>query len=313
MISACLTDSLSWFRQTFITACAVLLVAAPADLAGTQAGEKVDFNRDIRRILSGNCFKCHGPDANERKGGKKGQGLRLDTPDGAQADLGGYSAIVPGNPDKSELIRRITTDDADDLMPPPKSGKKLTSQEIALLKKWIAGGAEYDVHWSYVKPRRHSLPKVKNPAWPKNGIDHFILARLEREGLDPSPEADAYALIRRAALDLTGLPPTLDEVDQFVNDHESGAYERLVDRLLAKEAFGEHWARLWLDQARYADSTGYADDPPRTIWAYRDYVIRSLNANKPFDQFTVEQIAVTSFKSRQKSSLSRLRFIGTPD
>ncbi len=266
-------------------------IALTVGLATSQAGERVDFNRDIRRILSDNCFKCHGPDANERKGGKKGQGLRLDTPEGAQADLGGYSAIVPGQPDKSEVFRRIITEDPDDKMPPPKSGKKLTTHEIGLLKRWIEGGAEYAVHWSYGKPRRHSLPDASDRAWPKNAIDHFVFARLAREELKPAPQADAYALVRRAALDLTGLPPTIEEVDQFVNDRETGAYERLVDRLLAKDAFGEHWARLWLDQARYADSTGYADDPPRTIWAYRDYVIRSLNANKPFDQFTIEQLA----------------------
>jgi hypothetical protein len=251
----------------------------------------VDFNRDVRRILSDNCFKCHGPDAKERKGGKKGVGLRLDVPEGAFADLTGHSAIVPRHPEKSELVRRITTDDPDDKMPPPESGKKLTLEEITLLKKWIEQGAQYARHWSYIKPVRSALPEVGDATWLRNAIDYFILARLEREGLKPAAEADRYAIIRRVALDLTGLPPTLEEVAEFANDHQPGAYERLVDRLLRKDAFGVHWARLWLDQARYADSSGYADDPARTIWAFRDYVIRSLNANKPFDQFTIEQLA----------------------
>ena len=207
------------------------------------------------------------------------------------ADLGGYAAVVPGKLDKSELIHRVTSDDPDLLMPPKASGKRLSEHEVALLKKWIELGAPYARHWSYVKPVRPSLPEVQDKAWPRNAIDSFILARLEREGLKPSPEADRYALIRRVTLDLTGLPPTVEDVDQFVADPSPEAYDRLVDRLLANDAYGEHWARMWLDLARYADSAGYADDPQRTIWAFRDYVIRSLNANKPFDQFTIEQIA----------------------
>lgn len=278
-----------WRGQRYLAlGCALISLAEPGILLG-DAGEAVDFNRDIRRILSENCFKCHGPDANERKGGQ--HGLRLDTLEGAQIDLGGYRAIVPGQPGKSELVKRITTDDLDDKMPPPKSGKKLTPAEVALLQTWIKQGAAYSRHWSYVKPVRPALPRVRNKSWTKNEIDFFILERLQREKLKPSPEADRATLIRRVSLDLTGLPPSLDELRQFESDRKAGAYERLVDRLLAKEAFGEHWARLWLDQARYADSAGYADDPPRTIWAYRDYVIRALNRNKPFDQFTLEQIA----------------------
>src|SRR6185436_3576274 len=198
----------------------------------SNASESVDFNRDIRRILSDNCFKCHGPDGKERKGGKKG--LRLDTPEGAQVDLGGYRAIVPGQPDKSELVKRITTEDPDDKMPPPDSGKKLTKAEIALLQNWIKQGAVYSRHWSYIKPVRPALPRVKKAAWPKNEIDFFVLDRLEREGLVPAPEAERSALIRRVALDLTGLPPTLAEVDQFLSDRQPGAYERCVDRLLAE-------------------------------------------------------------------------------
>jgi mono/diheme cytochrome c family protein len=262
---------------------ALLLPAGLAFLAAqaARAGD-IDFNRDVRPILSNNCYACHGPDDKVRKAD-----LRLDTRDGATEN----GAVVPGRPDESELIRRVRSDESGEVMPPPKTGKKLTGREVELLTEWVKQGAPYAKHWSYVKPERPPLPVVKNNAWARNGIDLFILARLEREGLRPQPEADRYALIRRASLDLTGLPPTVEEVDAFVNDPAPNAYEKLIDRLLAKPAFGEHWARLWLDLARYADSAGYADDPPRTIWAYRDYVIRSFNANKPFDRFTVEQIA----------------------
>lgn len=245
------------------------------------------FNQDIRPILSENCFKCHGPDEAARKAR-----LRLDVRDEAlkpaKSDL---IPIVPGSPEKSELIARITASDTDDLMPPPKSGKKLTPDQIEKLRRWIAGGAPYAKHWSYEKPVRPGLPEVKNKKWPRNPVDRFILARLEREKLRPSPPADPQVLIRRVSLDLTGLPPSIEEVDEFVKDRDPQAYEKLVDRLLQSEVFGEHWTRLWLDLARYADSAGYADDPGRTIWAYRDYVIRALNANKPFDRFTLEQIA----------------------
>ncbi|MCW5556825.1 MAG: DUF1549 domain-containing protein, partial [Verrucomicrobiae bacterium] len=248
----------------------------------------LEFNRDIRRILSENCFKCHGPDAGQG-GGKKA--LRLDLREAAVTPRSGRAAIVAGHPDRSELVRRITTDDSDDHMPPAESGKSLTPDEVALLTRWISEGATYARHWSYVPPQRPDLPPVRDEAWPRNPVDRFILARLESEGLKPSLEADAPTLVRRAALDLTGLPPTLDEADPFLADGDPQSFEHLVDRLFHKESYGEHWARLWLDQARYADSAGYADDPARTIWGYRDYVIRSFNANKPFDQFTLEQFA----------------------
>ena len=276
-------------RRLFLAISGALVFLAGATLPSVAAGESIDFNRDVRRVLSDNCFKCHGPDTKERKAGKRR--LRLDTPEEAQADLGGHRAIVPGQPDKSELVKRILASDPDDRMPPPDSGKKLTANEVVLLQNWIKQGAPYARHWSYLKPIRPALPSVDQKTWPKNEIDFFILNRLQHEDLLPAPEAERSALIRRASLDLTGLPPTLDEVDQFMSDRQAGAYERCVDRLLAKSAFGEHWARLWLDQARYADSSGYADDPARTIWAYRDYIIRALNANKPFDQFTLEQLA----------------------
>lgn len=275
----------SWFLASLVFVVALAL----GSLAPARAADTVDFNRDVRRILSDNCFRCHGPDAKEKNGK---QSLRLDVRESALAALGdGRHAIVPGKPDASEMIRRITATDADDVMPPPETGKKISSAELALLKRWIQQGANYAQHWAYVPPQRPALPRVPGRSWMRNPIDHFILAKLESERLRPSPGADRATLIRRAALDLTGLPPSPADVEQFLADKRSGAYERMIDRLLAHPGYGEHWARLWLDLARYADSSGYADDPARTIWAYRDYVIRALNNNVPFDQFTLEQLA----------------------
>ncbi len=254
--------------------------------SGLAAKETVDFNRQIRPILSRNCAACHGSDEKQRQAG-----LRLDERESAVAAHDANRAIVPGDPKKSELVRRVSSDDTDERMPPPSTGKRLTAAEIDLLYRWIREGAVYSPHWAYVKPTRPAAPRLDETIWPKNDIDRFILARLERETLRPSPEADRNVLIRRLTLDLTGLPPTIAEVDSFVNDNDPRAYEKLVDRLLARNTFGEHWARMWLDLARYADSAGYVSDVPRTIWAYRDYVIRSFNANKPFDQFTIEQLA----------------------
>ncbi|MEX2671467.1 MAG: PSD1 and planctomycete cytochrome C domain-containing protein [Phycisphaeraceae bacterium] len=260
-----------------------LFIATPAI---ANDGE-IDFNRDIRPILSSSCFTCHGPDEDERKAE-----LRLDTRVGAIADLGdGAGAVVPGDPDASELMGRVTAESDRHIMPPPEAGDRLTEEQIATLRQWIAEGAVYAEHWAYVQPQRPAVPEVSDGDWPQTAVDHFILRRLEAEHLQPSPQADRYALIRRVALDLTGLPPTVAEVDAFVADEGAGAYERMVDRMLAKPAFGEHWARFWLDMARYADSAGYADDIPRTIWGYRDWVIRALNDNMPFDQFTIEQLA----------------------
>jgi hypothetical protein len=248
----------------------------------------VDFNQTIRPILSENCYKCHGPDDGERKAK-----LRFDVrSDALKPAKSGEIAIVPGAPEKSEMISRITAGtDSDDHMPPAKTGKTLTPAQIESVRRWIAQGATYATHWAYIKPTRPTVPSVHNSKWPRNPIDNFILARLEKEGLKPSPQADRRTLIRRVSLDLTGLPPTIEEVDRFLADKSPRAYESLVDRLLQKPAFGEHWARMWLDLARYADSAGYADDPPRTIWAYRDWVIKTFNANLPFDRFTIEQIA----------------------
>jgi mono/diheme cytochrome c family protein len=257
--------------------------------AAACAERPVDFNRDIRPIFSNKCFACHGPDPAKREAG-----LRLDDAKIATAALdSGAVAIVPGKPDASELIRRISAEDKDERMPPADSGKPLSAAEVATLSKWIREGAHFAPHWSYIKPTPVSPPAVPESFkdWPRNDIDRFALSSMLAHKLKPSPEADRYALARRVFLDLTGLPPTVEEVDAFVKSKDPQAYEKLVNDLLHRPSYGEHWARMWLDLARYADSAGYADDPPRTIWAYRDWVIQAINDNMPFDQFTIEQIA----------------------
>ena len=248
--------------------------------------EKVSFNTHVRPILSNNCFYCHGPDEKHREAK-----LRLDVREDAVRDLGGYAAIVPGKPDASEIIKRITTDDEDDLMPPVKSKKKLTPEQKETLKRWIAQGASYERHWSFEPPKRVTPPEVFGTPHP---VDRFIQARLAEEKLAPAPPAQAATLIRRVSLDLTGLPPTPQEVDAFVKasaKDADAAYRALVDRLLVSPHYGERWGRWWLDQARYADSNGYSIDAPRQIWKFRDWVIGALNADMPFDRFTVEQLA----------------------
>jgi len=248
----------------------------------------VDFSREVRPILSKNCFACHGPDAAGRA-----SKLRLDKRDSVIArNKKGDAAIVPGTPDKSQLIRRISSSDDDERMPPPETKNRLTPDQVATLRRWIAAGAPYAEHWAFVKPRRPALPAVKDRSWVHNGIDHFVLARLEKEGLKPSLEADRYTLLRRASLDLRGLPPTPEEVAAFEKDTSPDAYEKAVDRLLKDSAYGERWARVWLDLARYADSAGYGSDPLRpNSWRYRDWVIDAFNRNVPYDRFTVEQLA----------------------
>lgn len=247
----------------------------------------VRFNRDIRPILSDNCFACHGPDEDDRGGD-----LRLDVREDAVADRGGYAAIVPGNPDESEILRRILSHDSDEVMPPPRAKKTpLTAAQIETLRRWIAEGALYQKHWAFEPVERPQPPDVAGSKWSRNPIDAFIETRLHAEGLTPSPEADKEVLLRRVSLDLVGLQPTPDELAAFLADTSPDAYERAVDRLLASPHYGERWGRHWLDQARYADSNGYSIDSERTMWPYRDWVLDAVNRDMPFDQFTIEQLA----------------------
>ena len=264
-----------------------LLAATGAALAGGPGGgAEVDFNRDVRPILSENCFACHGPDKGQRKAD-----LRLDTKDGLLAEHDGVRNVVPGKPDESELYLRIIAHDPDERMPDPKSGKSLSPEQVAAIRGWIAQGAAYQGHWAYLKPRRPELPAPDGPESAPNPVDLLIRARLRAAGLAPSAEADRVTLIRRLSFDLTGLPPTRAEVAAFLADPAPDAYERLADRLLASPHYGERMAMSWLDAVRYADSIGYHSDTSRNVWPYRDYVIRSYNENLPFDRFTVEQIA----------------------
>jgi hypothetical protein len=262
---------------------ALVLCSSPA-----WADDKVHFTRDIRPILSQHCFACHGPDSGAREAG-----LRLDRREDATAELdSGLRAIVPRDLAASELWSRVSTQDADLRMPPASTGRTLTRDQLELLRRWIASGAEYQSHWSFAPPHRSSPPVVRDAEWPRNEIDRFVLVRLEREGIEPSPEADRATLVRRLSLDLVGLPPTVGEVDAFLHDESEAAYERLVDRLLASPHFGERWGRHWLDLARYADSDGYLGDELRPYaYRYRDWVIDAMNRDLPFDQFTIEQLA----------------------
>ena len=254
--------------------------AGPA-LAADDAARPVEYNRDVRPILSENCFFCHGQDPNRRKAD-----LRLDVREVALSE----GAIVPGKPEQSKLVAKVFSD-GKKRMPPPDSNRSLTPEQKEVLKRWVAQGAPYQQHWAFVPPVRPMSPEVKHPGWPRNAIDRFILARLEREGLSPSPEADRTTLIRRVTLDLTGLPPTPAEVDEFLLDNRPDAYERLVDRLLASAAYGERMALPWLDAARYSDSNGFQQDGDTYQWVWRDWVVKALNADMPFDQFSIEQLA----------------------
>ncbi len=279
--------------KTYRCAAAIWLVLLAVCAAAAAAGDSsealpatVRFDRDIRPIFSDTCFKCHGPDEKQRKAG-----LRLDLPDAAFANRKGKFPIVPGHSGRSEAYRRMMSTDADEHMPPPKSNKVLTQHQIELVRRWIDQGAGYEAHWSFITPRPPALPAVKNRHWPRNGIDYFILARLEEEGLRPSQQARKETLIRRVSLDLTGLPPAPSEVDAFVADSSSNAYEKVVDRLLASPRYGERMAMPWLDGARYADSHGYQGDFARSMWPWRDWVINAFNQNMPFDEFTIQQLA----------------------
>ncbi|HUS35561.1 MAG TPA: PSD1 and planctomycete cytochrome C domain-containing protein [Verrucomicrobiae bacterium] len=278
--------------RSVILSAALCFVGARVVCSAAQA---IDFNRDIRPIISDNCVACHGPDKEKRKAG-----LRLDEEASSRAELkSGNHAIVPGKLEESALVARITTTDEDDVMPPLKSNKKLTAAQIEKLKAWIAGGGKYAQHWSFVKPERPALPQVKDKAWVRTPIDLFILARLEKEGIAPSAEADSRTLLRRASLDVTGLLPVTNARQESRANPQvrrpapqlHNAWGAVIDELLASPHYGERWGRHWLDMARYADSNGYSIDAPRTIWKYRDWVIDAFNADMPFDEFTIEQLA----------------------
>jgi len=270
----------------------ILLTALIPCAAEAATSGKVEFNRDVRPILADACFHCHGPDPGTREAG-----LRLDTEAGFfVADEGETPPVVKGDPDLSELYRRLVTDVEDDLMPPAKAHKALKPQQIALIRQWIEEGAPWQAHWSLIPPVRPALPAVRTAGWARNAIDRFVLARLESLGLQPAQEAEANALIRRVSLDLTGLPPSPALLDRYAAEAVDGrlpdaVYGELVDELLASPAFGEHRARYWLDAARYADSHGLHFDKYREMWPYRDWVVRAFNRNQPFDLFTIEQIA----------------------
>ena len=263
-----------------------LIICGILPLQASFAQNKISFNGDIRPILSRNCFHCHGPDATHREAD-----LRLDIEQVLKSTSGDESIIRPGHPDQSLLFERIISSDPDLVMPPADSGKSLKPDEIQMLKQWITDGAPWSKHWAYQQPQSTPVPEVKNQSWPVNWIDQFILSRLEQQNLRPAAEADKVTLIRRLSFDLTGLPPTPQEVDQFAKDQSPQAYEKLVDRLLASPHYGERMAIYWLDLVRFADTVGYHGDQDHHISPYRDYVIRAFNENMPFDQFTREQLA----------------------
>ena len=274
--------SITTTRAVFLTGLVAMALVSSVHAADSP-DRPIEFNRDIRPILSENCLVCHGPDKNNRKGK-----LRLDD----RVVAVEKEAIVPGKPDKSELVARINNPNPDDVMPPPDTHKTLTSRQKELLTRWIAQGAEYQPHWAYLAPKRPMTPRARNTSFKiQNPIDAFILSALDAKKIQPSPPADKAMLLRRVSLDLTGLPPTPEEVHGFLADRSPRAYERVVDRLLASPRYGERMAVAWLDLARFADTVGYHGDQNQNIFPYRDYVINAFNRNKPFDQFTIEQLA----------------------
>ena len=272
--------------RSFIAAALICVATAVLSRTVADGEEPLEYGREIRPILSDACFRCHGADASKREAK-----LRLDRHDSVLADRDGSRALVPGRLDQSELYRRISSDDPDERMPPADSVPRLSDQEIDTIRRWIEQGAEWKPHWSFVPPQRPELPPFRDQRWPVHDFDGFVLARLEKAGLQPSVPADQTRLLRRVTLDLTGLPPTIDEIDAFLADNTPQAYERVVDRLLESTRYGEHMAAMWLDLARYADTDGYQDDEPRTMWRWREWLIDVLNDNLPYDQFTVQQLA----------------------
>lgn len=263
------------------------LVACLAIMMPVAPARTVKFNRDVRPLLSAKCFRCHGPDAKA-----KNIPMRLDSEAAMLADLGGgRHPVVPGDPDRSEIVHRITAPQKGMRMPPVSSGVTLTPAEIETVREWVAQGAKWQRHWAFIPPVRPPLPEVKDKTWARNAIDNFILERLDREGLKPSPEADPETLLRRVTLDITGLPPTPAEIDAFVADKSANTYEKVVDRLLASPRYGERMAMRWLDAARYADTNGYQYDGERSMWRWRDWVIDAFNRNERYNQFVLEQLA----------------------
>ncbi len=271
-------------RESFTKLAVLAIVCHCLTAANAQSRERVDFSRDVLPILSANCFPCHGPDDQARQAK-----LRLDTRAGAFRIE--HPVIQPGNGKQSELVRRVSSQDPEVRMPPANSNRQLSPQQIELLRQWVDEGAVWSGHWAFETPRRPEVPHIREDAWSRNAIDRFVLARLKQTALRPAPEAGKESLLRRVTLDLIGLPPTPDAVAAFLADDGADAYERVVEWLLASPHYGERWGRHWLDAARYADSTGFETDAPRSIWKYRDWVIEALNHDLPFDQFTIKQLA----------------------
>lgn len=264
-------ESVHWFSaRCYQATLGLLLLVAPLPSAPPTAS--VQFARDIAPILSDTCYQCHGPDAAQREAD-----LRLDTRSGLFGIREKQQVVTPGNRQASHLWKRITSQDADEQMPPADSGKSLTPKQVELIGRWIEQGADWQGHWAFVKPTRPALPATSNSQWGKNVIDQFVLARLEKEKMNPAPEAERATLIRRVTLDLTGLPPTPREVKDFLSDSSPGAYERVVDRLLSSPEYGQRMAVQWLDAARYADTSGYQTDGERFMWRWRDWVIDAYN------------------------------------
>ena len=275
--------------QSILRACSwLILIVAMNGVRTLLAAEltavpRVEFNRDIRSILSDKCFTCHGPDSAKRQAG-----LRLDMRESAVAERdGGTRAFAPGSSSSSESLRRVMSADPEEVMPPPNSGAKLSPREIDLLKRWLDDGAVYQPHWSFLAPRATVPPTTEQSAAARGPVDQFIRAQLDRERLFAAPEADRSTLLRRASFDLIGLSPSPEEVDAFVGDSSPDAFEKQIDRLLASPRYGERMATIWLDAARYADTNGYQTDGPRFMWRYRDWVIDAFNRNQPFDEFTI--------------------------
>lgn len=302
------------FRRDSFTALTIGLLAYLAvacessnDYSGNgPIPEVISYNRDIRPILSDNCFTCHGPDANKRKAG-----LRLDIAEEAYNALKEHPqlhALVPGKPKASAAYLRITSRDETEVMPPPEANRRLTERQVRLIERWIRQGAKYERHWAFTPPEEHTLPKVSQKDWPRNEIDYFILHRMEQAGLEPNAEATAEILARRLSLDITGLPPALSLVDRFLNDESEDAYEQLVDALLREKSYGEKMAANWMDVARYADSHGYQDDYYRTQWPWRDWVIHAFNENMPYDQFITWQLAGDLLPGKNKETILATAF-----